>query len=119
MAATRAQRSQQARIAALTRSSQETGAAMTAAARSAFLDRFYRQTDENLPEEERQRQAQAALRAHMSRIRRGKRRTSTEIAADIAADIAGIRAVAEEARAEISEIVEAAEHRLAARANTV
>lgn len=41
---------------------------MTAQARSAFLQKFYDQTDPDLPEAERQRQAEAAKRLHMTRL---------------------------------------------------
>jgi hypothetical protein len=63
------ERSQRARIAALTRVSREpSGTAMTARARSAFWQSFYDATDPGLPEAERQRQADAARRLHMTRL---------------------------------------------------
>jgi hypothetical protein len=63
------ERSQRARIAALARSAQEpNGTAMTEKARSAFWQRFYDATDASLPEAERQRQADAARRLHMTRL---------------------------------------------------
>lgn len=42
----------------------------TAAARSAFMGRFYRDVDPegNLPEEERSRRAEAARKAHFTRL---------------------------------------------------
>lgn len=55
------ERSAHARRANLFRQMKEpSGAAMTAAARAAFLDSFYSNTDPSLPPEERQRQADAA-----------------------------------------------------------
>lgn len=63
------ERSQRARIAALTRVANEpSGTAMTAKARSAFWQSFYDRTDPELPESERQRQADAARRLHMTRL---------------------------------------------------
>lgn len=63
------ERSQRARIAALTRVAQEpSGTAMTAKARSKFWQSFYDETDEQLPEAERVRQADAARRLHMTRL---------------------------------------------------
>jgi hypothetical protein len=64
-----AERSQRARIAALTRVTQEpSGTAMTEKARSKFWQSFYDATDPSLPEAERQRQADAARRLHMTRL---------------------------------------------------
>jgi hypothetical protein len=69
MPAPNSERSQRARIAALTRSAQEpSGTAMTEKARSTFWQRFYDQTDPGLPEAERERQADAARRLHMTRL---------------------------------------------------
>lgn len=69
MASDQAERSQRARIAALTRVAKEpSGTAMTAKARSAFRQKFYNATDPDLPEAERQRQAAAAYRLHMTRL---------------------------------------------------
>jgi hypothetical protein len=63
------ERSQRARIAALTRVAQEpSGTAMTEKARSAFWQSFYDRTDPELPEAERVRQADAARRLHMTRL---------------------------------------------------
>lgn len=63
------ERSQRARIAALARSAQEpSGTAMTAAARRTFRQGFYDRTDPALPEAERQRQADAAYKLHMTRL---------------------------------------------------
>lgn len=63
------ERSQRARIAALARVAQEpSGIAMTDKARSAFRQSFYDRTDPGLPEAERQRQADAAYRLHMTRL---------------------------------------------------
>jgi hypothetical protein len=62
-------RSQHARVAALARIAKEpSGAAMLVKANQAFRDSFYEATDEELPEKERQRQADAAYRLHMSRL---------------------------------------------------
>lgn len=64
-----AERSQRARIAALTRVSREpSGTAMTEQARRTFWDSFYDRTDPELPEAERQRQAAAARKLHMTRL---------------------------------------------------
>ena len=63
------ERSQRARIAALTRAAREpSGTAMTAQARKTFWDSFYNQTDPALPDAERRRQADAAQRLHMTRL---------------------------------------------------
>ena len=63
------ERTQRARIAALTRVAQEpSGTAMTEKARSAFWQSFYDRTDSALPEAERERQASAARRLHMTRL---------------------------------------------------
>lgn len=63
---TATQRSQRARIAALSRHSRTDGAEATQAARSAFLERFERQVDPDgaLAPQERARRAEAAKRAH-------------------------------------------------------
>lgn len=69
MPSTATERSQRARIAALARVSQEpSGTAMTETARRTFRDSFYDKTDPELPHEERQRQAQAAYKLHMTRL---------------------------------------------------
>lgn len=63
------ERSQRARIAALTRVAQEpSGTAMTDKARRSFRQSFYDATDPELSEADRQRQADAAYRLHMTRI---------------------------------------------------
>lgn len=63
------ERSRRATIAALARVAREpSGTAMTARARSAFLRSFYEQTDPELPEAERQRQAAAARRLYFTRL---------------------------------------------------
>jgi uncharacterized membrane protein YqiK len=63
------ERSQRARIAALSRVAQEpSGTAMTEKARSKFWQSFYDKTDPQLPEQERVRQADAARRLHMTRL---------------------------------------------------
>jgi hypothetical protein len=58
------------RIGGLTRASMYDGAEMTAPARNAAFERFVLQVDPNreLSDEERQRRAIAAQRAHMSKI---------------------------------------------------
>jgi hypothetical protein len=63
-------RSQRARIAALTRSSREDPRSMTQPARDGFHQRFLDIVDPNgeLPEAERERRAQAALKAHMAQL---------------------------------------------------
>ena len=64
-----AERSQRARIAALSRVKQEpSGTAMTDKARRTFRESFFDATDPELPEPERRRQADAAYRLHMTRI---------------------------------------------------
>jgi hypothetical protein len=79
-----AERSENARIAALIRSSREpSGAAMTAAARRTFWDSFELGhecrlceavvIDQDLPPEERQRQAAALRAVHFSKMARASR----------------------------------------------
>lgn len=80
------ERSQRARIAALARSAQEpSGTAMTAKARQAFLDSFYARTDPELPERERQRQASARYRLHMTRLSHSRRLIRARLQGDMAA----------------------------------
>lgn len=63
------ERSQRATIAALARSAREpSGTAMTDKARKTFWDSFYDNTDPELPEADRQRQAEAARKLHMTRL---------------------------------------------------
>lgn len=62
------ERSNLARAAALQRVGQVGGDAVSAPARRAFLQRFLDQTDSDLPMHERQRRAEALLRAHMTRL---------------------------------------------------
>lgn len=63
------ERSQRARMAALARVAQEpSGTAMTERARRSFRDSFYDRTDPELPHAERQRQADAAYKLHMTRL---------------------------------------------------
>lgn len=95
MPSTPSERSQHARIAALSKIAQApSGTALTEAARRAFLDKFYDATDPALPEAERQRQADAARRAHFARlgyrsaVARRRAREATESAAEAAADLA-------------------------------
>ncbi len=84
MSISAAERSENARIAALTRSANEpSGTAMTAKARQTFWDSFESGhecglckpvvIDQSLPLDERQRQAAAARSAHYSRIARSAR----------------------------------------------
>lgn len=89
------ERSQRARIAALTRVSNEpSGTAMTQRARDTFWQRFYDQTDPDLPEAERQRQAAAARRLHMTRLSRraaaarGKAAEAVQELAEVASELA-------------------------------
>lgn len=67
---TPAQRSLRSRMAALELHSRVDGKTHTAPARAAFLERLERQVDpdQSLPEGERQRRANLALKAHMSRL---------------------------------------------------
>jgi hypothetical protein len=64
------QRSQRARIAALTRWSREDPAATAARGQAGLMARFVDQVDPDrvLPEAERQRRAEAARRAHMAQL---------------------------------------------------
>lgn len=67
---TPAERSMRARIAAYTLHSRRDPRETTAAARSAFLDRFERQVDPEcvLPEAERRRRAEAAKKAYFTKL---------------------------------------------------
>jgi hypothetical protein len=65
---TPAQRTQRARIAALTRWSREDPKATAERAQAGLQRKFYNATNPELPEAERQRRAAAAYRADMSRI---------------------------------------------------
>jgi hypothetical protein len=64
------QRKLRARLAGLTRSSQYDGKAVTAKARQTFLDQFEQQVDPDhqLPVAERARRAEAARKAHFTRL---------------------------------------------------
>jgi hypothetical protein len=83
-ALTPTQRSQRARIAALTRWSREAPAVNAARGQAGLMAKFVDQVDpgRQLPEAERQRRAEAARRAHMQRLAfrsakaRGKRSAS-------------------------------------------
>lgn len=70
MALSPSERSLRARLGAHTMHSQRDPKETTAAAREAFLARFERQVDPNseLPEPERRRRAQHALKAHMAAL---------------------------------------------------
>ena len=77
------------------------GAAVSAPARSAFWAGFYERTDSALPEEERQRQAAAARKLHMTRLsrlaaqkRQQAAQTAAEAAAATEAEITAIRDIA-------------------------
>lgn len=71
MALTPEQRSQRARLAALTRWSRESGAAQMARAQDGLFQRFRREVEAefpDLPEAELERRALARRRAHMTRL---------------------------------------------------
>jgi hypothetical protein len=96
-----AERSENARIAALTRSSREpSGTAMTAKARQTFWDSFAAGhecrfcepvvIDQELPDAERQRQAAAARAVHYSLIARNARRAAASARASRAPDAAAL-----------------------------
>lgn len=78
------QRTLRARAAAQHRWSQEHPAQQASALRAGFMAKFYAQVDPDnlLPEAERERRAQSALKSHMSRLAlassraRGRRATS-------------------------------------------
>jgi hypothetical protein len=63
-------RRQVARIGGLTRAARYDGREVTGAARRGFMARFEDEVDPDgqLPQGERQRRAQAAMRAHMARL---------------------------------------------------
>ncbi len=92
-------RSANAKAAALTRVSQVGGAAVSAPARRAFLDRFIDEVDpdRNLPEDERERRAQAARRAYFTKLAaksaKARRAKSARAAAKAEAD--DLRALAD------------------------
>ncbi len=66
----KSQRQLRARLGAYTRASQYDGKAVTAKARQTFLDQFEQQVDpdKQLPPAERARRAQAARKAHFTRL---------------------------------------------------
>jgi hypothetical protein len=68
MPLTPAQRAQRARLAALTRWSRECGTAQGHVVQAGLRAKFYNATDASLPEAERQRRAEVAYRAHMTRL---------------------------------------------------
>lgn len=72
------QRTIRARRAALIRWSKENPAANAARGQAGLQDKFYRETDPSLPEDERRRRAHAAFRAHMAGLsfERSKRATA-------------------------------------------
>ena len=75
---TPSQRTQRARIAAHARWSRQDGASGTQAARSAFMDRFYRlvDPDNQLDPAERERRAESAKREHFQRMAYARHRKS-------------------------------------------
>lgn len=84
----RSQRKLRARLAAYTRSSQYDGRAVTAKARQTFLDQFEHQVDPDnqLPKAERARRAEAARKAHFTRLAlRSARTRAKKIGAKIGA----------------------------------
>lgn len=100
MASDAADRSRRARIGGLARSAQaESGTAMTQPARDAFLNGFYERTDPALPEQERQRQAEAARRLHFTRLSQqaatARRRATLAVGAAIDAEAARLAASAD------------------------
>ncbi|HEV2244920.1 MAG TPA: hypothetical protein VGR98_28050 [Streptosporangiaceae bacterium] len=86
MTSENADRVQIARMGGLARSARaRSSTAMTEAARNAFWQSFYDQTDPALPEAERERQADAARRLYMTRLSRkaaAKRREAARAAAE-------------------------------------
>jgi hypothetical protein len=68
MSLTPTQRSQRARLAALTRWSREDGKAQGELVQAGLRRKFYNETDPALPEAERQRRAECAYKAHMARL---------------------------------------------------
>jgi len=70
MSLTAEQRSQRARIAALSLYAKQDARDVTARARETFLERFEREVDPDrtLPAEERRRRAEFARKAHMARL---------------------------------------------------
>jgi hypothetical protein len=93
-------RSEHARIAALTRAAQSDGSAMTAPARAAFLDGFKTghkckyckpiTIDQSLPPEQRARATQALISLHFTRIRKARKKAAQASKADreLAGDLA-------------------------------
>lgn len=93
MSETPTERSLRARTAALSRSAVTPGADISAPARAARMARYYDATDPGLPEAERRRQADAALRRDMTALSlkaaRARRAAATAAAAaDEVADAA-------------------------------
>jgi hypothetical protein len=99
MASDRADRVMIARMGGLARSANApSSSAMTQPAREAFLQRFYNKTSPELPEDERTRQAQAALQLHMTKLSYAaakKRKEAARVAAEAeeatAAELAALR----------------------------
>lgn len=91
MAETPAERSARCRSAALSRSAVTPGSDISAPARKARLEKYYDATDPSLPEPERRRQADAALRRDMTDLSlkaMRARRAAAEVA-DAARRLAG------------------------------
>lgn len=77
---TPAQRSQRARLAALSRWAKEEPTANAKRAQAGLWARFLREVDAHepgLPELERHRRAKALQRAHMTRVSHARRRTAS------------------------------------------
>lgn len=89
MALSEAERRANARGAALHRSATSVGAEISAPARQAFLDSFLPPPQPGISEEERQRQAKAALRERMVRLGQlsGRARRAAAAAADAQAEL--------------------------------
>jgi hypothetical protein len=90
MPETPAERTLRARNAALSRSAVTPGADISAPARAARLQKYYDATDSSLPERERRRQAEAALRRDMTALslKAAKARRAASSAARAAAEVA-------------------------------
>ena len=92
MPSSRAERSANARRAALTRSATEVGADISAPARRAFLEQFTPPPREGVSDAERERQRKAALRMRMAELGRlsGIARRKSEEAAQAAGELAAL-----------------------------
>jgi hypothetical protein len=83
------ERSLRAKAAVYTRLAQEDPKVMTAAARRGFRARFYKDIPEDLPAEERERRADAACSAYMSKLRLRQSR-GTRAAEDAGRELADL-----------------------------